>query len=151
MLTSVWNFRDNRSGHASTSRSNYFSSHREVRTQGVDIFCMSSMLIIAKQIWKWLLALWIHAYICNNPPRWWRIVYTEWHGNFQEQYTEYAQRKTESISVLSNLKRDWHRSCWSKSAHLQHGSRRDVMQCSKDSHVAIILFWTLRVFLILEN
>ena len=50
MLTSGWNFRDDRSSHASTSRRNDFSSHREVRTQGVGRCRMSAVLIITKQI-----------------------------------------------------------------------------------------------------
>ncbi len=84
MLTLTgWNSRDNRSGHACTSRRNYFSSYREVRAQGADICCMSAVLITIKQIWKWLLALWIHAYKCNNPTRWWHIVCTEWHRRVQ--------------------------------------------------------------------
>ena len=45
-----WNCRDKRSGHARTSRRNYFSSHSEVRTQGVGICRMSAVLIITAMV-----------------------------------------------------------------------------------------------------
>jgi len=76
MRTFGRDFLDNRSGHTSASRRNDFSSHREARAQGISISRMSAVLIVTIQIGKGSLAIRIHAYECNNPSRWWRIVCT---------------------------------------------------------------------------
>ena len=120
MRTFGRDFGNYRSGHTSTFCRDYFSSHRNVGAQGIRISRMSKVLIVSIQIGKGLFALPIHAYVCNNPSRRWRIVGTELHWRApsqrqNRQTTEYAKHQANVMveTVYSVLKRVWHRSCGS--------------------------------------
>lgn len=138
-------FGNYRSGHTSTFCRDYFSSHRKAGAQGIRISRMSTVLIVSIQIGKGLFALRIHAYVCNNPSRRWRIVGTELHWCAQRrnpQSTEYGNCKAGVITVYSVLKRVWHRSCGSN----QDIPTRIAPRCEAmlSNQTAVSSFWTLR-------
>ena len=124
-----WDALDHWSCHASASRRNDFSTHCQARAQCSHVSRMIAVLIVAEQICKGLVAFWIHAYICYNSLRRWRIVRTECWGHVQERNTEYCERKTEPILLDPVLKLVWHRSWATKSDHRRRWLRRDVTQC----------------------
>ena len=145
MHTSARDFRNNRSGNTSTSRRNYFSSHCKACAQCIHIPRMSSVPIVGMQIGKWLFTLRIHAYVCNNPSRWWRMVGTELHWRAQRQNTqktESAKHKANVIveTVYSVLKIIGHHSSRSNQGIMW--SMMPTCEAMLQWYVPLIRFWT---------
>ena len=78
MYTFGRDFRNYISGHTSTSRLNYFVSHRKAGAQGIRSSRMSAELIVTTQIGKGYFAIWYHAneYYLKTLQR---LRQTEWH------------------------------------------------------------------------
>ncbi len=148
LLAFGWDAFDHRSSHASASRRNDFST--QASAQGHAVSRMIVVLIITVQICKFLIASWIHAYVCCNSLRGWHIICTEWYGHVQDQNTQCIQRKTKAVLMVTVLKRVWHRSRATRSVHCQRWLRRDVKQCrnalnkcrSDFGHFEIWTLWT---------
>ena len=146
MHTSARDFRNNRSGDTSTSRRNYFSSHCKACAQCIHMPRMSSVPIVGMQIGKWLFTLRIHAYVCNNPSRWWRMVGTELHWRAQRQNTqktECAKHQANVIveTVYSVLKIIGHHSSRSNQGIMW--SMMPTCEAMLQWYVPLIQFWTL--------
>ena len=116
-----------RSGQASTSRRNDFSPHCDARAQGPHVSGMIAVHIITVHIWKGLRAFWIHAFVCYNSLRWWRIfrTETECHWHIQKWNTEYSQRKTRSMLMVAVLQRSWHLT-WGKQISTSRNNKSET-------------------------